>query len=405
MSEHNFTKGAELNTGGLERLKEQFAHQRMSADKMLEKLKSDRERQIDIISDTRTLQMVPVPQEWQDAIPEVDQVEREVPLKAQVAIIPRDIDAEEWYQTAGPIIPNSHAHSQLATNLGIPQAYYRKMLAETPDLLAVNVNEWMDREASRRMVRLQKLNNGTHASVGRAYLSDRYRRLDIAELAERFVPMLNDQARGWQIRQCGLTSLRMHIEAVMPHLNGAVRVGDEVALAVKVTSSDVGAGALAVSLGFYRVVCSNLAIMPSYSQRQVHLGGAQDDFVQLLSETTLKKEDELIMDKMRDVVDTMADRGKFEEMLNLLRDSNDAKLLAPVAATTMFGKMVGLQQTELETVKNEMMESGMPSIWGLTNALTATARNLDMERKLELETAAGKILETPTAWKQLINAA
>src|SRR5690349_9446017 len=35
------------------------------------------------------------------------------------------------------------AHGQLANVLGIPKAYYDKMLSDKPDLLATNVNRWL----------------------------------------------------------------------------------------------------------------------------------------------------------------------------------------------------------------------------------------------------------------------
>jgi hypothetical protein len=396
---HDMTVGNVVGQGQVDKLTERYQQQRFNAEGMLAKLKEEREKQIDFIADTRTLNMVPIADEIREQMPQVEEQQRLHPTPPQVAIIPNNGD--EWYKETGPVIPNSHAHEQIAAQLQIPVKYYRRMLAEQPDLLSANVNRWLEEKAARRMFRIQR---DTNVGVARAYLSDRYRRLDNLELAESFVPMMADPDSGWQIHQCGLTSIRMHIEAVFPSLMDEVKVGDAVALAVKISSSEVGSGALSVQLGVHRLVCSNLMVVPKWSQRQVHLGRAQDDLVELLSDSTIRKEDQLIIDKMRDVVTGMADTDRFRELMGTLTESTQAALPNPIAATEILGKNLSLTEGELVTVKNEMIQGGDSSMWGLTNALTATARELDFERKAELELAAGTLLENASTWKQFTEA-
>ena len=43
-----------------------------------------------------------------------------------------------------------YAHRQLASYLSIPQNYYNLMLEEKPELLSVNVNEWLAGSKDRR---------------------------------------------------------------------------------------------------------------------------------------------------------------------------------------------------------------------------------------------------------------
>jgi len=396
---HDTTKGNVVAQGQVDKLAERYKGQRFNAESMLVKLREERSKQVDFIADTRALSMVPITPEVREQMPMVEEQERLVPTKPQVAIIPNNGD--DWYKETGPVIPNSHAHEQIAAQLKIPVKYYRRMLAEQPDLLSANVNRWLNEEPARRMIRVQQENN---IGVARAYLSDRYRRLDNLELAESFLPMLADQNSGWQVHQCGLTSIRMHIEAVFPSLMGEVRVGDAVALAVKISSSEVGSGALSVQLGVHRLVCSNLMVVPKWSQRQVHLGRAQDDLVELLSDSTIRKEDQLIIDKMRDVVSNMADTSRFQQLLASMTESTRATIHDPIAATQVLGRQLSLTDGELRTVQNEMVQGGDSSMWGLMNSLTATARNLDFERKAELELQAGTLLEAASTWKQFTEA-
>ena len=63
------------------------------------------------------------------------------------------------------------AHQQIASRLNIPYRYYQKMQAEVPDLLDRNVNTWLEQKPERRMIRVLD-------GKVRAFLSDRYRRLD-----------------------------------------------------------------------------------------------------------------------------------------------------------------------------------------------------------------------------------
>jgi len=64
------------------------------------------------------------------------------------------------------------AHQQIGTYLGIPAKYYGKMLAEDTELLAYNVNRWFQRNPEQRMLR-------TIDGHARAFLSNRYRRIDL----------------------------------------------------------------------------------------------------------------------------------------------------------------------------------------------------------------------------------
>ena len=392
---HDMTVGNVVSEGQIDKLQERYNEQRFTAEGMLATLKQERENQIDFISDTRTLNMVPMADELKEQVPLVEEQERLHPSAPQVAIIPRQ--DEDWYKQTGPIVLNSHAHEQVAAQLKIPRQYYKRMLAEEPDLLALNVNRWLEEIPARRLFRVQRDEN---IGVARAYLSDRYRRLDNLELAESFVPMLVEEGSQWRIHQCGLTSVRMHIEAIYPNLNGEVKVGDEVALAVKITSSEVGSGALSVQLGVHRLICSNLMVVPKWSQRQIHLGRQQDEMVALLSDATIKKEDQLIIDKMRDVVTGMADTERFQELLGTMKESAGYELDDPVKATEILCGDLALTAGESNLVANNMIKGGDASIWGLTNALTAAARDLDMERKSELELAAGKMMETATDWNR-----
>ena len=89
------------------------------------------------------------------------------------------------------------AHQQIAARLNIPFRYYQKMQAAAPHLLDQNVNTWFAQNPERRMVRVLDGNV-------RAFLSDRYRRLDNLELCAAVLPVINDM-KGANIESCEVT--------------------------------------------------------------------------------------------------------------------------------------------------------------------------------------------------------
>ena len=97
------------------------------------------------------------------------------------------------------------AHNQIGQALGIPSRYYDKMRAENPELLAQNVNSWFRKEPKTRMIR-------TLDGNARAFLSERYRRIDNYEIAETVLPIIAD-----------MPDARISFRELRAHFPGAVR--------------------------------------------------------------------------------------------------------------------------------------------------------------------------------------
>ena len=78
---------------------------------------------------------------------------------------------------------------QLGASLGIPAKYYDKMRAEHPELLAFNVNAWFDKTHAKHTIR-------TLDGRARAFLSDRYRRIDNYDIAQATLPIIGKMEPG-----------------------------------------------------------------------------------------------------------------------------------------------------------------------------------------------------------------
>ena len=81
--------------------------------------------------------------------------------------------------------------------LNIPRKYYDRMLQENIELLAHNVNCWLHREPKQRMIR-------TIDGRARAFLSNRYRRIDNIDIAKITLPIIQ-QMPGAIYESCNLS--------------------------------------------------------------------------------------------------------------------------------------------------------------------------------------------------------
>ena len=92
---------------------------------------------------------------------------------SSLSMVPHDLGHNLVLDGVGDFGINSIAHGQIASKLGIPKAYYDRMQAEAPELLADNANHWFENSDAKRMVR-------TLHQDARALLSDRFRPLQRA---------------------------------------------------------------------------------------------------------------------------------------------------------------------------------------------------------------------------------
>ena len=105
-----------------------------------------------------------------------------------------------------PLEIGAIAHRQLGLHLNIPASYYDKMLTEDPGLLTQNVNAWLNRTPSKRMLR-------TMGGTARAFLSSRYKRIDNMEVATAVLPVLSG-IKGARFESCQITESRMYMKVV-----------------------------------------------------------------------------------------------------------------------------------------------------------------------------------------------
>lgn len=301
-----------------------------------------------------------------------------------------------------PLGINEIAHRQIGQYLNIPARYYDKMREEYPELLEQNVNGWFDRTPSQRMIR-------TLDGSARAFLSDKYRRIDNYEVASTVLPIIG-KMDGAIVESCELTDARMYIKVVNPRLETEVAPGDVVQAGIMISNSETGQGSVSVSPLLYRLVCKNGMIAADQSLRKYHVGRINesgDDYSIYRSET-IEADDRAFLIKIEDTVNAAVDEALFRRMTDKLRESKEAKMQAKDAPTVveLAAKEFYLSQNESENILGHLISGADLSLYGLAYAVTRHAQDVSSyDRSTELEATGYRIVTmAPALWNRLSKA-
>ncbi len=287
-------------------------------------------------------------------------------------------------------------HRQIGSVLGIPSKYYDKMRTEAPSMLASDVNTWLDKRGSRQLVR-------TLDGNARAFLSDRYRRIDNYEIATATLPILAEM-NGLSIESCEVTENRMYLKAVNKRLEVEVTPGDVVQSGVLISNSEVGLGTVSVTPLVYRLVCSNGMVVNEMGERKQHIGRESESSWELYSDETLAADDQAFMLKLRDVVRGAADTARFESIVDRLREATGVPITGRVPRVIeLAGARFGLNQTEQDSILEHLLTGGDLSLYGLSNAITRTSQDVESyDRATALEGVGWQVATlSPESWHTL----
>jgi hypothetical protein len=309
---------------------------------------------------------------------------------------------------------NNWSGGQLATYSEIPKAYYDKLKDENPALLATNVNH------SFQTIAKQAAKNGEKESrmlrtvngQARAFVSSKYRRLDSFDLVEAIWPTV--QESGLLPVSQELTERRLYLKFVSPDLKTEITKGDVVRYGLLISNSDVGGGSLRVESFIDRLVCSNGLIMPT-SMRKNHIQSdrAADDVFELFSDKTKFLTDAAFWSQVKELVQISLRPENFEEQVAKLRatvtkeiKSDDMEKVVEMTMKTLNLPGKDKQKSVLSWLAKGNEGAGLTQ-WGLINSLTRTAQAdfVDYDQAVEIERAAGRIIElTDKEWNRISTA-
>lgn len=280
------------------------------------------------------------------------------------------------------------AHQQLASHLGIPSQYYQRLQGSGyTSLLDLNVNHLFRIKPENRMVR-------TIDGQVRAFLSDRYRRLDNDQLAEHMLPILG-QIPDVHFPSVEITENRLYLKAVAPRIQGEVKTGDVVQAGVVITNSEVGQGSLSISPMFFRLVCLNGAIVET-AVRRYHVGRhvESDDNYEVYTDATLRADDKAFWMKTADVLRQAVSETNFNRLLVKMRAAAESQpMVNPLQGVRELTNRFALADHEQESILAHLVSGGDLTRWGALNAVTRASQDLDdYDRATDLEFLGGAIL-------------
>lgn len=293
---------------------------------------------------------------------------------------------------------NPWFHTQVAQQWKVPQKYYERLLADHPDLLDWTVNTLMNREPKNRMVRVLD-------GRARALQSDRYRPLDNYDLANASLPVLAEVPE-MSILSCEITEYRMYIKALFPRIQKEVKVGDVVQSGVVISNSEVGKGSVRVEPLVYRPWCKN-GMVSAHALKRHHVGrqaDAEGYGYEIYRDETKEADDKAFWMKVQDTVRASVDEAKFADIVARLAESTEKEIkVSPVKAVEVAKKSLGLNESEGDDVLKHLIQGGDLTQWGLANAITRTAQDVESyDRATDLERLGGNVIELPRKdWEQI----
>jgi hypothetical protein len=304
-------------------------------------------------------------------------------------------DGERTYRTT------ENCRRQLADRLKIPYAYFERMRNEQPNLLDRNIDTWLQAEPEQRLVR-------TLDGKARAFLSERYRRLDNYDLLAHVYPMLLELP-GARVESCEVTDRRMYLKVVTDRVQAELQPGDIVYAGVAIGNSETGQGSLSVNPLLFRLRCRN-GLIAAEAMRKTHIGRASEtstEEVTVFKEDTLAADDAAFFLKVRDVVEAAVSQASFTLIAERMRKTMGIRLTGdPVKSVERLAVKYLLPEPEKTGVLRALIAEGDLTGFGLVNAVTGFAQEVpDYDRSTELEAIGGKLIEqSAKEWAELAEA-
>lgn len=289
---------------------------------------------------------------------------------------------------------HDNAIGQLADRMGVPQRYLRTLASGdvwSKQLAAHVLNEhssWTER--SRVLVRAV----GTQV---RAVLSDSYRRLDSVQILTAFVEEAARQ--GAVIADALMTDTKIWAETILPQpiIVPTRNNGNVVIFAgARFSTSDYGNGSVDMRAFLLNGACLNGMVRESV-MKQVHLGSKLPDNL-ALSQRTYELDTQTTTSAIRDLTKGLFSRETLERKAYEIQGASEIEvdLDREITRLTKSGSLLKSEGEEVEKIlmRNDPEDGvqGGATLWKLTQAITAHARDLTPERSRELHEISGNLM-------------
>jgi hypothetical protein len=293
-----------------------------------------------------------------------------------------------------PFTLHDHATGQLAEKMNIPPGYLRGLAKGDEwqkQLAATVLNEhamWTDRQ--RILVR----------SVGnevRGILSDSYRRLNSIDILTAFMEEAGRQ--GAVVADARMTDTKIWAETIlpMPIVIPTVKNGDVVIfMGARFSTSDYGDGAVDMRAFLLNGICLNGMVRESV-MKQIHLGSRLPDNLQL-STRTYALDTQTTVSATRDLTKSLFSKEAIMQKAIEIQGASEINVDFDAELRKLV-KAGSLNKSDQEGVQKILMHNnpadgaqGEPTLWKLTQAISAHSRELEPRRCRELHEISGLLM-------------
>lgn len=299
-----------------------------------------------------------------------------------------------------PLEISENAHKQISSRLGIPIKYYNRMLNECPKLLAQNVNHWFVNNSEQRMLRIMD-------GKVRAFLSNRYLRLDNHEVACAIIPEIGT-IPDVQFVSNQITNNHLFIKVVNPNLQRELSTGKIIQAGIVIRNSETGLGTFGVSPLIYCPEHQYGMIVNTGSVRRNHSGPiyrAEENFM-LRPEKFLTLEDNSFLNRIQSTVRDAMDETLFQQLTDKLQEAINTNMNTAdfPAVVNIAGNEFGITEAEQNSVLDCLLEQNDMSLYGLASAVTRQSQDSESyERATNLEEISYQMLTMPQRQWEKIN--
>ncbi len=290
---------------------------------------------------------------------------------------------------------HNNAVNQLASRMDIPSRYLRDLAASRQawqvSLAATILNEhsgWTQR--SRVLVR-------TVGKQVRGVLSDSYRRLNSVDILTAFIQEASEQ--GAVISDAYMNDTKVWAETILPTpiTIPTPKNGDVVIFAgARFSTSDYGDGSVDMRAFLLNGACLNGMVRESV-MRQVHIGSKLPDTL-ALSQQTYELDTQTTVSAVRDLTQGLFSKDTIMRKALEIQGASEMEIdpdkeIKKLTHDSWLTKGEG-KEVEKILMRNDPNDGvqGAATLWKLTQAITAHARELSPERSRELHEISGELL-------------
>lgn len=298
--------------------------------------------------------------------------------------------------------PNRLCESHVAEKLGIPSVYYQKMKNTLPELLAQNVNGWLQNEKKKQY--LLRAFSGQITGVGRAFLSNRYNIIDNYDVLFAALDAIKKTGVDVEITKAEVTETRMYLHVTCPQVEVAAdeflreylkendAVGNGIISGFVISNSEVGAGTFEVRPRAVICKCNNGLVVKDDRFRKYHIGAPMEAGEIAWSEKTKQKNYELIISQTQDAVGTFLSKDYLGKMIEKIAVLHSIQLTHPIDAVQNVCTHLKITEEHKQSILQYFLKDGVHNAGGIFQAVTREAQNMDADTQHDIEQSITELM-------------